>query len=93
MLHSELDELREAVAAGDQDHMEDELGDILFAAVNLARHLKINPDQALRRTNRKFTDRFQFIEQALAARGQTPDDVSLESLEALWQAAKQANKE
>lgn len=93
MLYGELDELREASATGDQDHMEEELGDILFAAVNLARHLNINPDQALRRTNRKFTDRFQYIEQTLASGGETPEDASLETLEALWQSAKKAHKQ
>lgn len=88
MLHSELDELREAVASGDADHVEDELGDILFATINLARHLKVNPDRALRRTNRKFTDRFQYIERALADRGDTLSEASLDEMEALWQAAK-----
>lgn len=88
MLHSELDELREAVASGDADHVEDELGDILFATVNLARHLNVNPDRALRRTNRKFTDRFQYVERSLAERGDTLVEASMDEMEALWQSAK-----
>ena len=88
MLHSELEELREAAEGGDRDAMEDELGDILFATVNLARHLGLDPERALRRTNAKFTGRFQYIEQALQARGRTPADATLEEMDALWQAAK-----
>lgn len=88
MLRSELDELQSACDQGDTDHMEDELGDILFATVNLARHLKLNPDRALRRTNDKFTRRFRFIEQALSEQSRALEDASLDDLDALWQAAK-----
>jgi len=88
MLRSELDELQSACEQGDTDHMEEELGDILFATVNLARHLKLNPDRALRRTNDKFTRRFRFIEQALREQSRAPEDASLDDLDALWQAAK-----
>ena len=56
--------------------------------VNLARHLKTDPDQALRRTNAKFTSRFRAIEQGLAERGRTPAEATLDEMEALWQAAK-----
>jgi ATP diphosphatase len=70
------------------DRIEDEIGDLLFAVANLARHLKVDPDQALRRTNAKFTRRFASIETALAAKGRSPADATLDEMEALWQAAK-----
>lgn len=92
MLRSELDELQAACEEGDQDQMEDELGDILFATVNLARHLELNPDRALRRTNDKFTRRFQYIEQALSEQSRTPSDATQEEMEALWQAAKRRER-
>ena len=91
-LDEELDELREAVQAAGQsgrtEAIEDELGDVLFVYANLARHLDIDPEKALRGTNDKFTARFAFIEDRLAERGQTPTDVSLAELEDLWQQAK-----
>ncbi|CAK0770003.1 nucleoside triphosphate pyrophosphohydrolase [uncultured Gammaproteobacteria bacterium] len=66
----------------------DELGDVLFVLVNLARHLEIDPEAALRSTNDKFVRRFRHIEQGLAAQGRTPAEASLDEMEALWQAAK-----
>lgn len=87
-IDEELDELKEAVASLDSDAIEDELGDALFAIVNLARHLKIDPEAALRRTNDKFTARFQHIEGALKAQGRHPADASLEEMDALWNDAK-----
>jgi nucleoside triphosphate diphosphatase len=65
-----------------------EIGDLLFAAVNLARHLKADPEAVLRQTNRKFERRFAAIESDLAARGRSPQDATLEEMEVLWQAAK-----
>jgi nucleoside triphosphate diphosphatase len=65
-----------------------EIGDLLFAAVNLARHLKADPEAVLRQTNRKFERRFAAIESDLAARGRSPQDATLEEMEELWQAAK-----
>jgi ATP diphosphatase len=65
-----------------------EVGDLLFALVNLARHLEVDPEEALRSTNRKFERRFRAIEVALAAAGRRPEDTSLSELEALWQQAK-----
>jgi nucleoside triphosphate diphosphatase len=65
-----------------------EIGDLLFAAVNLARHLKADPETVLRQTNRKFERRFAVIESDLAARGRSPQDATLEEMEALWEAAK-----
>jgi ATP diphosphatase len=70
------------------ERIEDEVGDLLFAVANLSRHLKVDPDQALRRTNAKFMQRFKAIETALAAEGRSPKDASLDEMEALWQAAK-----
>ena len=69
--------------------LNEELGDLLFACVNLARHLKIDPETALRQGNLKFERRFQYIEQTLQQRGQTPAQVELDELERLWQQAKQ----
>jgi ATP diphosphatase len=68
--------------------LEDELGDLLFAVANLARYLKVDPDQALRRTNQKFMRRFASIEKALADEGRSPAEATLDEMEALWQAAK-----
>jgi len=65
-----------------------EVGDLLFAAVNLARHLRADPEAVLRQTNRKFERRFAAIEQALAARGKAPQDSTLAEMDALWDAAK-----
>lgn len=92
-LEEELGELREAWSAaqqdpGQRDALEDELGDLLFVCVNLARFLKVNPDQALRRTNRKFEARFRAIEQILAAQGRDMEQESLEALDAIWQSVK-----
>jgi nucleoside triphosphate diphosphatase len=72
------------------DRLEDEIGDLLFAVANLARHLKVDPDQALRRTNAKFIERFGRIEAALAAVGRTPAEASLDEMERLWQQAKRS---
>ena len=65
-----------------------EVGDLLFAAVNLARHLRADPEALLRQTNRKFERRFASIERALAAKGKTPQDASLAEMDALWDEAK-----
>ncbi|NVD34611.1 nucleoside triphosphate pyrophosphohydrolase [Marinobacter lutaoensis] len=92
-LHEEIDELKEAWRAaesgqGDRDAVEDELGDLLFVCVNLARFMKVNPEQALKRTNHKFESRFRAIERVLAREGRDMDDESLEALDAIWQAVK-----
>lgn len=85
----EAQEIVEARAAGaDAAHLEEEMGDLLFAVANLARHLKIDPESALRAANAKFVRRFGYIEKELAARGVTPGDATLDEMEALWQAAK-----
>jgi MazG family protein len=85
------EEAREVVEAGlDPDKREEEIGDLLFVVANLARHLKVDPEAALRSANAKFTRRFHFIEAALKAEGRDPAGASLDEMEALWQKAKQA---
>lgn len=96
-LHEEIDELKAAWQAaqdgsGDVDALEDELGDLLFVCVNLARFLKVNPEQALKRTNHKFEARFRAIERVLAREGRTMDEETLEALDAVWQAVKGVEK-
>ncbi|HBM51412.1 MAG TPA: nucleoside triphosphate pyrophosphohydrolase, partial [Marinobacter sp.] len=96
-LHEEIDELKEAWQAaedgtGERDAVEDELGDLLFVCVNLARFMKVNPEQALKRTNRKFEMRFRAIEEILAAEGRDMDEESLEALDAIWQRVKGVEK-
>ncbi|WP_439574907.1 nucleoside triphosphate pyrophosphohydrolase [Phreatobacter sp.] len=89
----EASEIAEARRAGASDDVvAGEVGDLLFAAVNLARHLGVDPESALRGTNAKFERRFASIEAALAARGQTPAGSSLDEMDALWNAAKAAEK-
>ncbi|PPC90475.1 MAG: nucleoside triphosphate pyrophosphohydrolase [Methylobacter sp.] len=88
----ELDEVKEAWESGDQAHIEEEVGDLLLVAVNLARHLKVNPEAALRESNKKFTRRFNYIEQQVEASGRQLTDCSLAELDAFWNAAKQALK-
>ena len=83
------EEAREVVDAGlDPDKRAEEIGDLLFVVANLARHLKVDPEAALRAANAKFTRRFHFIETALKAQGRTPAGASLDEMEALWQKAK-----
>jgi ATP diphosphatase len=87
-VREELDEVLEAMASGDQAAISDELGDLLFSVVNLARHLKVDPENALRGANRKFERRFRFIEQALRDTHRPIEDCTLEDLDALWGDAK-----
>lgn len=89
-IEEEIGELRQAIAAGDRPHMEEELGDLVFALVNLGRHLDIDAEQALAGTNAKFTGRFGKVEDGLAAAGTTLEDATLDEMEALWQRAKKA---
>lgn len=86
------EEAREVAAAGTQAEREEEVGDLLFVVANLARHLKVDPEVALRAANEKFTRRFHHIEAGLAARGVKPGAASLEEMEALWQDAKAVEK-
>jgi nucleoside triphosphate diphosphatase len=88
-IEEELAELRaEMAAAAPRARLADELGDLLFAVVNLARHLEVDAEAALRQTNAKFERRFRAIESALGAAGRKLEDASLDELEALWQRAK-----
>ena len=88
-LEEEVGELRAAALAGmDAGKLADELGDVLFAAVNCARHLGIDPETALRHTNAKFEYRFDYMEKELAQRGLSLDDAMLDEMEACWQRAK-----
>ncbi len=89
-IEEELGELRIEIEAGtiDQARLTDELGDVLFAVANLARHCKVDPEAALRATNDKFERRFGYIERRLADQGRKPAEASLEEMEALWQEAK-----
>ena len=90
-VEEEVAELFEAI--GDREKAAEEFGDLLFALVNLARHAEIDAEAALRAANRKFERRFEAIERALAARGKTPADSSLSEMDALWEAAKAAERE
>jgi tetrapyrrole methylase family protein/MazG family protein len=87
-LDEELAEFDAARRSGSAAELEDELGDLLFVLVNLARFVKVDPEQALRRTNAKFRRRFGYVEQKLAEGGKQPADASLDEMEALWQEAK-----
>ncbi|MSU90220.1 nucleoside triphosphate pyrophosphohydrolase [Rhodobacteraceae bacterium 2CG4] len=88
----ECRELAEAREHETQARVEEEYGDLLFVMVNLGRHLDVDPEAALRRANAKFTRRFAAVEAALAARGTTPQHATLEEMDALWDAAKAAEK-
>ena len=91
-LREETAELQAEIETQDRAKMRDELGDILFVCANLARKLDLEPEDALRSTNAKFARRFQFIEAELAARGKAPADSNLAEMDALWDAAKAAEK-
>src|SRR6478736_2972945 len=91
-IREECDEIEAEIAAGDRDKATAEVGDLLFAVVNLARHLDADPEATLRRANQKFSRRFASIEQALAAKGKRPQDSTLEEMDALWDAAKAAEE-
>jgi MazG family protein len=91
-IEEELSELRAELTAGTTEpaRVQDELGDVLFAVANLARHCKVDPEAALRSTNTKFERRFRYVERRLAEQGRTPAQATLEEMEALWQEAKTA---
>ncbi len=88
----ETAELVEAQAAGDARRVFEEYGDLMFVMANLARHLGVDPEAALRGANAKFTRRFEAVEAALAAEGRTPADSDLAEMDALWDAAKRAER-
>ncbi len=88
-IKEEIAEAEAAMDMNDRSHAIEEIGDVLFAVANLARHHGADAESALAAANAKFTRRFQFIERTLAARGVAPQDASLDEMEALWQRAKQ----
>ena len=87
-IEEEIGELREALQEGRQDKVADELGDLIFALVNIGRHVDADPETALRGTNTKFRRRFNHIETELEKSGENLEDATLERMEELWQAAK-----
>ncbi|MFY9734022.1 MAG: nucleoside triphosphate pyrophosphohydrolase, partial [Rhodoplanes sp.] len=91
-IREETKEVAQAIAEGDTAHATEEVGDLLFVVVNLARHLGADPERALRETNLKFERRFGAIERALAVQGKTPEQATLAEMDALWDEAKRAER-
>lgn len=89
----EAAEVAEAADGGDPDRIEDEIGDLFFVVANLARHLDIDPEKALRRTNAKFERRFAAVEAALAAQGSSTEEASLAEMDAIWDQVKAAERD
>jgi ATP diphosphatase len=92
-IREETAEIEAALERNDRSELESETGDLLFALVNLARHVGTDPEMALRTCNVKFERRFAYIERALQARGQTPEDASLDEMDALWNEAKKEKRD
>ncbi|SHN37695.1 nucleoside triphosphate pyrophosphohydrolase [Chitinophaga sp. CF418] len=88
----EIEELHEVVQLGKPDQIEDEFGDVLFSLVNYSRFLKVDAENALERTNKKFIRRFQHMEQMAAAQGKTLDEMSLTEMDGLWNEVKKSEK-
>ncbi|GCD77403.1 nucleoside triphosphate pyrophosphohydrolase [Thermaurantimonas aggregans] len=91
-VQEELKEFHEEATKGNNDAMEREFGDLLFSLINYARFLNINPENALEKTNKKFIQRFQYMEQAAAADGRTLHDMTLEEMDIYWEKAKDVEK-
>jgi tetrapyrrole methylase family protein/MazG family protein/ATP diphosphatase len=91
-LREEVAELEAEIAAGDVARAREELGDVLFVCANIARALEVDPETALRGSNAKFVRRFGFIERRLAEMGRSPEQSDLAEMDALWNAAKAAEK-
>ena len=91
-VQEELDEVKEAWLSGNQKHIEEEIGDLLLVVVNLARHLKVNPELALKQSTKKFARRFQYIEKQVADSGRDLLNCNLAELDAYWDEAKSALK-
>jgi tetrapyrrole methylase family protein/MazG family protein len=89
-IREEVREVEEAVDSKDKDRMEAEIGDLIFSVVNLARHLKIDPEAALRRTNKKFAGRFHEIEKAAKGQGVRLSDMPMEEKDRIWEEAKKS---
>ena len=91
-VEEEMSELKEAIATGIQDKIEDELGDVFFSLVNFARFLQVDADAALERTNKKFIRRFTAVENAAAIQNKALHDMSLQEMDALWNEVKKNEK-
>ena len=91
-VREEIDELEAELNRDDKERSTEELGDFLFAVINAARLYKLNPDNALEKTNRKFIDRFNYIEAHSIKMGKPLSDMTLEEMDALWEEAKKVNK-
>ena len=92
-LNEELDELNAAIANDEQEKIEEEIGDLLFVLTNLARKLDVEPETALKKTNRKFRTRFGYVEKELKERGKALEESNIEEMDALWNAAKKQKNE
>lgn len=92
-VEEELAECREALQGTNPESIRDEIGDLLFSVVNLSRHMKVNAEEALRATNRKFEERFLYIEEKLRAQGKDPASSTLEEMDALWNEAKEKKRD
>jgi len=91
-VEEEMAELKAAIAEGRQDHMEDEFGDVVFSLINYARFLRIDAENALERTNKKFISRFTTMEEQAIASGRKLEDMSLDEMDSIWNSIKQQNK-
>jgi ATP diphosphatase len=91
-IREEADEIEAALDHGDKSDIASETGDLMFALVNLARHVDADPEMALRGANAKFERRFAYIEQALVARNRSLEDATLKEMDALWNEAKEHEK-
>ena len=87
-IHEEILELKEAQLSNNKKHIEEEIGDVIFAVVNLARFLDISAENSLRKTNKKFINRFKKVEEGIKEQGKEIDDVTLEEMDAIWNEAK-----
>ena len=88
-IHEEILELKEAQLSNNKKHIEEEIGDVIFAVVNLARFLDISSENSLRKTNKKFINRFKKVEEELEKRGKTMEDSSLEDMDKIWEKVKE----
>ncbi|MFT8719969.1 nucleoside triphosphate pyrophosphohydrolase [Acetobacter sp.] len=91
-VHEEIAEVEAEIASGNQEALQDEIGDLLFAVSSLARRLKLDPEACLRQANAKFTRRFEALEDTLAATGRTPSDCTVEQLDDVWREVKAKEK-
>ncbi len=91
-IHEELDEVAAELVDGNTARLQEEIGDLLFAITNLARHLQVDPERAIEQANAKFLHRFAYIEKQIAAQGKSLETASLDELDRLWDAAKGLEK-